>query len=211
MKRESEQGILAFFFKPGAGGLPVLPVLAGCLLLMIWVSFGLRGWVYLSGGPGSQSGELMLFLADPLAALLSGGVLVYLTRSNSTNGGHLFGLLAILSGLFFTRLLTGELPPLSPLLIFQIGFTYFAGWFGAFIASRQYEMWRKYRGGPPTRKSTIARPVNASYRTLRSRLGGDDATARRLIEQERLRHPSHSYSQLIQDALDGLERDYNRS
>ena len=208
MNRQGEQGILDQLLKGRPGALPAFPVLAGCLLLMIWISFGIRILVIWAGDPASQSGQFIQFIADPFAALAGSVLLTYLIKSTSTRGGKLLGLLAVLIGLFFSAILSGGMPQLSPLLIFQVVLTYFMGWFGGSLASGQFIERLKYRQGLA---APLINPNSPGYRTLLSRLGGDEAAARRLIARERSVHPNHNNAQLVRDALDSLSRDRSRS
>jgi len=207
MNRHESQGILDQLLEQRPGALPTFPVLAGCLLMMIWISFGIRILVIWTSEPSSQSGQFFQFIADPLAALAGSSLLVYLIKSTSNRGGKLLGLLAILIGLFFSTILSGGKLSITPLLIFQIVLTYLMGWFGGTVASGQLAERLKYRqslGGPAhpviNRKST-------RYRRLLGQVGGNESTARRLIAHEFARHPEHSGEQLIQNALDTLSRD----
>ena len=211
MDLREDQGILDQLLKRRPGALPAFPVLAGCLLLLIWISFGMRILVYWTSGSSSQSRQFFLFLADPLAALVSGGLLVYLIKSSATRGGRLLGLLAIPIGLFFTAILSAGMPSLTPLLIFQLLLTYFMGWFGGSVASGQFAERLKYRQGLADPSRLTINRSSPRYRTLLGRLSGDEDAARRLINRERSRHPDHNSGQLIQDALDSLSRDRNRS
>lgn len=211
MNRSEDQGIFDHLLKQRPGALPTLPVLAGCLLLMIWISFGIRILVVWAGDPSSDSGKFFLFIADPLAALASSLLLTYLIKSTSTLGGKLLGLLAIAVGLFFTTILFGGLPTLTPLLFFQILLTYLSGEFGGFVASGQFAMRLKYRQDRSNTASPVINRNSSRYHKLLGRVGGNEATARRLIAHERSIHPDHNGEQLIQDALDNLSIDRNRN
>ena len=201
------QGMLDQLLKQRPGARPTFPVLAGCLLLMIWISFGIRILVAWSSQPGSQNAQFMQFIADPLAALLGSLLLTYLIQSNSTRGGMLLGVLAILIGLFFSKVLSAGELSVTPLLIFQVVLTFLAGWFGGSVASGQFAERLKYRQGLAGAARPVVNRNSPRYRRLLARLSGDEATARRLIAHERSRHPGHSGEQLIQDALDSLSRD----
>jgi hypothetical protein len=211
MDRDESQGILDQLLKGRPGALPAFPVLAGCLLLMVWISFGIRILVIWTGDPASQSGQFLQFIADPLAALIGSSLLTYLIKSTSTRGGMLLGLLAIPLGWFFSTVLSGGAPELTPLLIFQIVLTYLLGWFGGSLASGQFAERLKHRRGLASTARPVINRSSAGYRKLLGHLGGNETTARRLIAHERSKHPDHNGEQLIQDALDSLSRDRNRS
>lgn len=211
MNIQPDQGILDQFLKRRPGALPAFPVLAGCLMLMVWISFGLRILVLWVGDPASSRGQFFNFITDPLSAFIGSTLLIYLIKSTSTRGGKLLGVVAILSGLFSGSLLYGGEQPITPLLIFQILFTFLMGWFGASLASGQFAARLKYRGGMFNTLNLPISPHSARFRRLLAQVGGNEATARRLIAHERSVHPQHNGEQLIQDALDSLSRDRGKS
>jgi uncharacterized membrane protein YeaQ/YmgE (transglycosylase-associated protein family) len=198
------------FFKPGPGALPVLPVLVGCLALTAWIAFGMHVLAEVIGAQTTQSGQFIQFLADPLAALVGGWLLVYLLKSPSTRGGQLIGVISLLVGTFFTTFLSGAFPTITPLWIFQVLLTFLAGWFGGLLASGQFQR----HLSRPTRLAKKHPPVinknNSRYRELLGMVMGNRETADSLIAYEYKKHPSHNGDQLIQDAIDSLRRDRNR-
>jgi hypothetical protein len=211
MDDQQDQGILDQFLKRRPGALPAFPVLAGCLLLMIWIAFGMRMLAIWTSDPAYPRGQFFTFIADPLAALAGSVALTYLIKSSSTLGGKLLGLAAIPIGLFFGSVLSGGEQPITPLLIFQMLFTFLMGWFGGSLASGQFAARLKYRGGMFNTANLPVNRFSARYRRLLARVGGNEATARRLIAHERSVHPQHNGEQLIQDALDNLSRDRSKS
>jgi hypothetical protein len=185
-------------------------VLIGCLALTAWVAFGMHVLAEVIGAQTTQSGQFIQFLADPLAALVGGWLLVYLLKSPSTRGGQLIGVIALLVGIFFTTFLSGAFPTITPLWIFQVFLTFLAGWFGGLLASGQFQRHLRRHTRLAKKHPPVINKNNSRYRALLGMVMGSLETADSLIAYEYKKHPNHNGEQLVQDAIDSLRRDRNR-